>query len=193
MSSRQTDNSNLDTKLRHRIRLVESLRAEGKPVVVLDAYAGEGRIWHLVERETGALDGILSIEKERGKNKTALVGDNEKLLPGLDLSEYTVIDLDAYGMPFAQTKAILGNPTLRPGTWVLFTFCYWPRGSHMNPELFKDALGLTLPPGFAKYLVAKILWPAYLSMLAKAKVESVTFRHFPGSIEKRYGYYKIPA
>ena len=55
------------------------------------------------------------------KNKSALCGDNSKILPILDLSEFNVIDLDAYGVPVEQIESVLNNPTLKKGSTIFIT------------------------------------------------------------------------
>ena len=48
----------------------------------------------------------ISIDVRLDLHDFHLHGDNEKILTGLDLSQYDVIDLDAYGIPFAQLQII---------------------------------------------------------------------------------------
>lgn len=99
----KTDNSYLKEKIDLRIQSLP----EKEIVHVLDCYAGKGIIWNEIKRITQRNIIIVSIEKESGKNKTALQGSNLKYLNVLDLSKYDIIDLDAYGIPYAQLKIIL--------------------------------------------------------------------------------------
>ena len=75
----------------------------------MDCFAGTGRIWDEVKKQSGKNIKILSIEKEPGKNKTALVGSNLKYLNVLNLSKFDIIDLDAYGLPYSQLNIILNR------------------------------------------------------------------------------------
>ena len=92
----KTDNSHL----REKILLRQETVKDGYNV--LDCFAGTGLIWSNVK---GSFS-VVSIEKEKGKNKLALCGDNVKFLKMMDLSKYHIIDLDAYGIPFAQLEVI---------------------------------------------------------------------------------------
>lgn len=94
----KTDNSYIEEKIDLRISAI----SEKKSVTVLDCYAGTGKLWTLVKQRTGCNISVVGIEKENGKNKYALPGDNIKYLKNIDLSKFDIIDLDAYGIPFAQ-------------------------------------------------------------------------------------------
>lgn len=99
----KTDNSYFIEKVQLRI---DSL-PDKKEIFVLDCFAGTGRIWNEVKMQSGKNIQILSIEKEAGKNKTALVGSNLKYLNVLELSKFDIIDLDAYGFPYSQLRIII--------------------------------------------------------------------------------------
>lgn len=106
MSKVQIDNSNLNLKIQLRIRALERL---GNPKTkVLDAYAGKGRIWSEVKKRRKEKLDITSIEIKRNKGSN-LFGDNRKLLPSLELNQYDIIDLDAYGVPYEQLKEIFNQ------------------------------------------------------------------------------------
>lgn len=92
----KTDNSYFKQKLELRQETVKN------GFTVLDCYSGTGRLWKNVKGKFN----VVSIEKEKGKNKIALVGDNLKYLKVLDLTKYDIIDLDAYGYPIAQLEIL---------------------------------------------------------------------------------------
>ncbi|MCP4178060.1 MAG: hypothetical protein GY756_09855 [bacterium] len=73
-------------------------------IKVLDCYAGNSELWNNLILIYNV--DVLSIEKERGKNKRALCGDNLKFLKSLNLGDYHIIDLDAYGIPYLQLLEI---------------------------------------------------------------------------------------
>jgi hypothetical protein len=98
----KTDNSYFKEKVQLRI---DSLPGKNE-IFVLDCFSGTGRIWNEVKERTQKNINTLSIEKESGKNKTALVGSNLKYLNVLDLNKFDIIDLDAYGIPYAQLNII---------------------------------------------------------------------------------------
>lgn len=76
-----------------------------KTVKVLDCYAGEGRIWSCIKEKTTKEIQVLSIDKTK-KQFNQLIGDNLKFLKMLNLNDYDVIDLDAYGIPFKQLEIL---------------------------------------------------------------------------------------
>jgi tRNA G26 N,N-dimethylase Trm1 len=65
---------------------------------------------------------ILGIDKKEYKGEFSLLGDNIKYLKRMDLSEYTIIDLDTYGTPVKQIEAIIQNGTYRNNVIIFFTF-----------------------------------------------------------------------
>lgn len=98
----KTDNSHFEEKVRLRL---QSLPEKNK-ITVLDCYAGKGLIWKEVEKRAKKEIQVLSIEVVPNKNKSALLGNNLKYLKSLDLFQFDIIDLDAYGIPFEQLKII---------------------------------------------------------------------------------------
>lgn len=98
----KTDNSYFEEKVQLRL---DSLPNK-KTVFVLDCFAGSGLIWDEVKNRTYKEIKVVSIEKEPGKNKKALAGSNLKYLNVLTLNQFDIIDLDAYGIPYAQLSII---------------------------------------------------------------------------------------
>lgn len=96
----KTDNSYLADKVGLRIN---HLPRRG-PVTVLDCFAGTGRIWRAVKRRTKREIRVLGMDKRNlGYH---LPGDNLAWLETIDLSRFSVVDLDAYGVPYEQIKLL---------------------------------------------------------------------------------------
>lgn len=127
----QIDNSHLPEKVWLRIH---HLPLSG--LSVLDCYGGFGVVWSEVTRITGRRVDRLGIDKQ--KRPGCLHGDNRKWLQSLDLSAFNVIDLDAYGIPFAQAAIIFKRQYV--GT-VFFTFIQSEFGK--LPAGLLDANGIT--------------------------------------------------
>jgi hypothetical protein len=70
---------------------------------ILELYAGEGVLWRTLKEEYQL--SILSIDK-KNYNKVNLQGDNLKWLKRIDLNNFDIIDLDAYGFPARQLDII---------------------------------------------------------------------------------------
>ena len=102
----KTDNSFRAEKIAVRLEALESVKSDS--VRVLDCFSGNGLMWEDVARYTDKKVSTLRIEKEPGKClRTHLIGDNMKFLPSLNLNDFDVIDLDAYGVPFGQLQEVL--------------------------------------------------------------------------------------
>lgn len=101
----KTDNSHFEAKVQLRLQVVAETGKD--TVTVLELFAGKSLLWSEVKKRTDVNIRMLSIEKERGKNPLALGGDNMKFLPSLDLSQFDIIDIDAYGSCFNQLNYIL--------------------------------------------------------------------------------------
>ena len=98
----KTDNSHLEEKIILRINSINQINKSS--ISILECYAGNGVIWSEVKKRSNKTLKILQIEKEKGKNKFAICGDNLKVMKSLDLKCFDIIDLDAYGIPYAQLQ-----------------------------------------------------------------------------------------
>ena len=115
MSRRQTDNTHLAEK----IALREANLPAGDPIRVLDCYAGKGIIWdRIARRNPGRTIERLGIDV-KGEDPGLLFGKAEKFVPAMDLEQFDVIDLDAYGIPYALLNEVIGRAG---GKTILLTF-----------------------------------------------------------------------
>ena len=112
----KTDNSYLGIKVK--------LRMDNLPagdVRVLDCYHGEGRIWRTIKKRLPERSiEVLGIDT-RSIGGSHLQGDNMKFLPSMDLRQFNVIDLDAYGVPYKQLQTIFSKRTQK-NTTIFVTF-----------------------------------------------------------------------
>jgi hypothetical protein len=104
MSKVQTDNSYFKEKVELRIRHLPNK----DKIMVLDAFAGNSRIWNKIKSESKKEIKVIGIDKKDTANNS-LKGDNVKYLKTLNLEKFDIIDLDAYGIPFDQLQAIFGK------------------------------------------------------------------------------------
>jgi hypothetical protein len=106
---------------------------------VIDAYHGAGTIWKNIQKKYPGKINILKIDKEEKDNESFIfIGDNEKYLSSLNLSNYDVIDLDAYGVPYEQLKILFDK---KYHGVVFVTFIQTVMGAH--PFEFLSDLGYT--------------------------------------------------
>lgn len=113
--NRQRDNTFLANKVALRLKHLPSQT----PLYVLDAFAGNGVIWRAVEEATNTTIRRLGIDNKTTAKGATLIGDNVKFLRAMNLSQFNVIDLDAYGTPFRQLEALWGK-TGRCAVFVTF-------------------------------------------------------------------------
>ncbi len=99
------DASMLEAKINLRIMSLP----EKKEIHVLEAFGGEGVLWGAVKRRCPDKKiHVLSIDKNR-YNRVQLQGDNIKYLAGLDLNQFDIIDLDAWGSPVKQLEVVFSR------------------------------------------------------------------------------------
>ena len=96
----KTDNSFLEEKVYLRLSNLPKLES----IKVLDCYAGKSIIWNEIKKRSKKQINIIGIDKKQyGVN---LKGENLKYIPSINLNNFDVIDLDAYGIPYKQLKLI---------------------------------------------------------------------------------------
>jgi len=107
----KTDNSYIDIKRELREQIIKQLKYKK----VLDCFC-ESEIWKDIKK-----DSYIGIDQKKTKDIN-LHGDNRKYLKELNLEQFNIIDLDAYGIPIKQLEIIFQNNTLQIGTIIFFTF-----------------------------------------------------------------------
>lgn len=154
---------------------------EKETIRVLDCFSADGSLWREVQAHTKAKLQVLRIEKEKGKRGTYLPGDNLKYLKSLDLSSFDVIDLDAFGVPYAQLK-ILFERGYRGNVYV--TFIPGIGGLFRLPDAMLEEIGYTramvkkVPSLFARHPRRALL--AFLARhgVKKVKIISIGRKHY---------------
>ena len=142
MSKVQTDNSYFDVKVKLRVDNLPRGKCQ-----VLDCFAGDGNIWEEIKHKNPQRHiEVLRIDAKKSKAGVYLKGDNRKFLPTLDLNQFNVIDLDAYGVPYHQLKLLFSTQLTKPIV-VFVTFIQSMYGQ--LPTIFLGELG------FSKTMVKK--------------------------------------
>ncbi|HUS02943.1 MAG TPA: hypothetical protein VMY77_14495 [Chitinophagaceae bacterium] len=96
------DNSLIEGKVNLRLQSLP----DKKEINVLEAFGGEGVLWSIVQRKAPDKKiNVLSIDKNK-YGRVQLQGDNLKFLHSLNLSEFDIIDLDAWGSPINQLEVL---------------------------------------------------------------------------------------
>ncbi len=103
MSRVLTNNSHLNYKVKLRLDFLPQ-----KNIRVLNAYAGDNKVWETVKKKFRFKINIDLIEI-KDKNIVYMKGDNLKYLMSLSLNKYDIIDLDAYGAPIRQLNIVFNK------------------------------------------------------------------------------------
>lgn len=180
--AKERDSQSVSHKVYLRRMATEGIRS----VSVLDLFAGKGEVWKRLEP-----DMYQGVEIKKDKNPNAIIGDNRKVIPRLDLSRYNVIDCDSYGVPATQIKLLYENKTLQEGTVIVYT-CISNKVSTVPKTLQEYA-------GFAgnMYEKAQTLfngWAVelFFDYIASLGVKSVAEYEEPSSAyTKKYGYFVV--
>jgi hypothetical protein len=127
----KTNNSHHKVKVELR---ADAIRGLGKDRVrVLDAFAGDSLIWESVAKELPDVSfDVLKIDKKPYSDPKIIVGDNRKVMPSLDLAEFDLIDLDAWGIPQDQLRLCAERAPGVPVavTCIMFALTPIPRLAH---------------------------------------------------------------
>ncbi len=156
-------------------------------VRVLDCFAGKNRIWNQV-----GCDSYFGIEKIKWKGEKNIYGDNLRIIPSLDLSRFTVIDIDSYGIPAEQLIEIVKNKTLPSKIVIIYTAIGGAISA--GQKLFIENMGIKYdvyrkcPMLFNKHLVE--LFDRFLfDRLGVSVDRRISIIH--GAYVKHYGWFEL--
>ena len=181
-NSKKTDNSYREQKSLLREESVKLIRK--KEINVLEMYAGSGVLWDYVKKNSNKKINILKIEVKDNKKGVYLKGDNKKFYPLFNFENYDIIDIDAYGIPYQQLKAIFKKEY--KGI-VIVTFIQSVMGRLPN--------GLLEDIGYTKTMIDKC--PTLFSKNGLDKLEIYLFQNGVNQItgyflgRKNYFYFKL--
>lgn len=105
MAIKKTDNHYTADKVAIRADFLP----EKNEIKVLDCYGGKGIIWAAVQKKTNKRIIRHAIDKRNDISYFHFHGDNLKIMSSLDLCDYDIIDLDAYGIPADQIDVVLNS------------------------------------------------------------------------------------
>lgn len=134
MSSHQTENTYFKEKVKLRLDALPN-----RPLKVLDCFSADGKIWDAIKTHRSNIT-VLRIEKEKNKSGIYLRGDNLKFLKNIDLEQFDIIDLDAFGIPFKQLEIIFQR--VKTEKIIFVTFIQSMFGGLPNKMLY--CLGYTM-------------------------------------------------
>jgi len=174
---KKTDNHYINEKIELRKFCIENTKSPK----ILECYAGKGILYNKLKHLKFK---ILSIEKEKNKHKTGLTGDNIKFIQNFDLTNFNIIDLDAYGTPFELLEIILNS---KFKGYVIVTYIQTMFGCLPNKMLNKL--------GYSNEMIKKIPTIFYQNALDKLKnyLSLYSVSEIVGYFinNKNYFYFKI--
>jgi len=177
----QIDNTNIGCKIKLRLKHIPD-----RPIKVLDCFCGNRTIWRQVISESGRSDiTITGIDQKRVKG--CLRGNNLKFLQILPLTDFDIIDLDSYGVPFDQLDIIF-----RRGYRGIcfFTFGQGMGGLSAIPRALVNEAGITDEMYNAiPSLYSSMGWDFFCSWLAANRVKKISYYLTHGSIGTSNMYY----
>jgi hypothetical protein len=171
-----TKTNNAFPNIKKRLRQID----RPQPTKVLDCYAGNQEMWKGED-----LERYYPIDKESYRT-LSIKADNIKIMMSLDLSQFNVIDVDAYGVPFKQLEIIFRSRF--QGT-VYFTFIQSIYGQlpkkllkefGYTSEMLKKTNTLFCRKGFDKFK----------NYLAKRGVDKIKYFN-PEGTQKYYGLFTL--
>lgn len=139
LSSLKTNNSFVLEKVNLRFNHLP----DKNPIFVLDCYAGKGVLWGAIQKKSDKTINVLSIDKIK-HNNVDIHCDNLKVLAGINLSRFDVIDLDAYGCPFAQMQILFKR-----------NYCGHVFVTYIQSGMGNLPTGILLQSGFTREMLAK--------------------------------------
>lgn len=90
-----------------KVELRERLIQDKDHYRILECFAGDGALWGaLIKKYPSKKFEILRIDLKPDKKGVYLKGDNLKFIGGMDLRQFDLIDLDAYGSPYHQLDIV---------------------------------------------------------------------------------------
>jgi len=180
-----TENSHLRTKVRLR---VDAVKAMGKDrVYVLDAFAGQGLVWKAVQKQLPSVEiTTLGIEKKKYLSPNVIMGDNRKVMKGLDLAIFDLIDLDAFGCPWEQLAICSERAPLVPVaiTHISITLGPVPQGILRASKIPDDWCKIKDVPHALFGRWRWFWWEEYIARMGYTEVEFEL--HLDKSAVKRY-------
>lgn len=187
MKSRQTDSSHLEAKVQIRIA---SLSKDGK-IRILNLFSGANVIWNTVISRTMRDIEVTNIDTKDIHG--SIKADNRKVIPGLDLSIFQVIDCDSYGDPYEQLCLLFSNPTLAIGMIIHFTFIRISLSHSRYGILDHIGISRTMASKMPS-LFSRLEYQSFIEFLRKNGVEKVfeiTIEHEKYNRHGAYGYFIV--
>lgn len=177
------DNKYTQLKTGIRLALVDALGK--RDIKVLDAYSGQGVMWKEIRAARPDVKfHITSIDQKITGRTDVIRGNNLNIMPSLPLSEFDIIDLDAYGQPTEQLALVA---ELAPNVPVVVTVIQ----TNIGTTPYKVLQSIGIPPQWEEEVRQVFrnvgptdLWDQYCASLGYVRRIGYTVRKEIGP--KRY-------
>ena len=176
----KTDNKSVANKIFLRRQAIKHLSS----VKVLDLYAGKNICWRNIDK-----DRYYGVELQEGKGKN-LCANAKQIIESLDLSDFNVIDVDSFEIPFEVCVKLLKNKQVRSGTTIIYTVM--TNIFTQLPKLCIDELGIKDMYKIAPSLFNLNAINYFYDMLANSGVKKIAYYELIDNFIKHYGYFTKP-
>lgn len=153
MKQVQTDNSYFLDKVKLRLNNLP----DKKTISVLEMYSGDSLLWKRIKSLSPKTIEVLRIDKKPDRQGIYLRGENIKYIELAKRTQFDIIDLDAYGVPFDLLEYIFKNGIEARifATFIQSMFGCLPRGM-LNALGYTDGMVEKCPTlfnrdGFGKF------------------------------------------
>lgn len=161
---KKTDNHALNAKC----ALREKYLPQADPVRVLDLFGGYGVIWNTIKARNDRDIRVLRVEKRKDCGGVYLKGDNRKFIGSIDLDDFDIVDIDAYGIPFEQVSTILDA-----GFQGIIHVTFIQAAIGAIPIALAEATGVESMRKICPTLIAKLGFPLWCQWLHSRGVQSI--------------------
>jgi hypothetical protein len=134
----KTDNHSLRQKIDLRREVCALL---GRPLKVLDLFAGEGRVWWGM-KEFCEIESYTPVDQKPRMSGVIKMTVSARTVRGFDLSQYNVVDVDCYGEPWEVWRELAKMITGE--TAVFLTNGHVSRQSTMISKFLRAASGIPI-------------------------------------------------
>ena len=176
----KVDNTSVPDKVFLRQKATEHLLS----LRVLDLYAGKNICWRNIDKER--YYGVELIE-DKGVNLNA---DAKRVIESIDLSEFNVIDVDSFELPFEVCEKLITSEKVKSGTIILYTAM--TNIFTMLPKVCVDSLKIKEMYRIAPSLFNLNAIDYFYDMLGNLGVKEATYYELIDKFKKHYGYFTVP-
>ena len=153
---------------------------------VLDCFHGDGTLWREIEKNRPVQ--VLGIEKSASLSRFEWIhGDNMRVVDELNISDYDLIDLDAFANPLPLLLKLW--PLAKPGAVFVYTFTFVALYG-LPPELYGEDDFIRKKARCIQNKLLEQKWSTFFKRLGVDALVEINVKE--GGRIKKYGYFVKP-